>query len=135
MIEVNNRTRFRVDEEKVKHSAALFLRTYGCRKLDLSVALVGDKAMRRLNRAYRGQDRVTDVLSFPDPESLGEIVIDCAQIKRQASRYGRSFEEELLFMLGHGLLHLLGFDDKEEKDRQEMLRRGEAFLAKLKKLC
>jgi len=74
--------------------------------------------MQSLNLRYRGMNRITDVLSFPMGESggasdakvLGDIVICAPRAALQAKRYGVSFYEELLRLLFHGLLHLLGYD-------------------------
>jgi probable rRNA maturation factor len=111
----------------------------------VSVALVGDRLVRRLNREYRDQDYATDVLSFPNddrvagPKSvapptpdalppapyLGEIVIARGVARRQARAAGHSERVELRVLALHGLLHLLGFD--HERDGGEM-RRVEARL-------
>lgn len=98
----------------------------------VSVALVTDAAMRRLNRRFRGVDRATDVLSFPDsggfaprtpgtrPRVLGDIAIATGVARRQAHRYGHSLRTEIRTLALHGLLHLLGYD--HERDRGEMAR-------------
>ena len=99
---------------------------------EISVTFVDDDEMQRLNRSWRGIDRVTDVLSFecdspfdedlvrslPEGESveLGDIVIDPVQIARQAPGFGNSAEDECRLMLVHGLLHLLGYDHIDEAD-------------------
>ena len=102
----------------------------------MSVAFVGDQAMRSLNKAYRRKDKPTDVLSFVykekawpgEPELLGEIVIDYQQIKRQAKPAKKSERQELVFILVHGLLHLAGYDDKTERERLNMIKIGEEFI-------
>jgi probable rRNA maturation factor len=109
--------------------------------LEVSVLLVNDAAMRRLNHLYRGIDRTTDVLSFPligeKPEmparhlSLGDIVISLPQAKRQAEEYGATFDRELARLLIHGLLHLLGHDHEKSSYRAAKMRRLEAELAEV----
>ena len=128
-VEINNRTRSRIDEKFITRVAEKFFSRYKINK-DLSIAFVGDQAMRRLNRGYRGQDKVTDILSFESAEKseLGEIVIDYMQIKRQSKKYSKSVKEELVFILVHGLLHLAGYDDDTEKKRSEMIKLGERFI-------
>ncbi len=88
----------------------------GC---ELSLSLVGDPAIRRLNRTWRKKDKATDVLSFPadplpagtpGPQPVGDVVISLDTAKRQAKELGRTVEEELARYLAHGLLHLLGYD-------------------------
>lgn len=86
---------------------------------DLTVSLVDDAEVRRLNRDYRGKDRPTDVLAFAmregvrvagDEPMLGDVVISLDTAARQARRHGLSVEEEVRTLLIHGVLHLLGYD-------------------------
>jgi probable rRNA maturation factor len=103
----------------------------------VTIALVGDAAMRRLNGRFAGKDRVTDVLSFPAaaPEAraagtsagtpaglphLGDIVIATGVAGRQARDAGHSYGRELRVLALHGLLHLLGYD--HERDDGTMAR-------------
>lgn len=100
----------------------------------VTLVLVGDAAMRRLNRDWRGVDRPTDVLSFPaDPgprlkgeaPHLGDIVIATGVARRQAAQARHGYTTELKVLALHGLLHLLGYD--HETDTGQM-RRLEARL-------
>ena len=93
----------------------------------VEVLLTGDEEMRQLNARYRGLDRTTDVLSFPDgeidPETervfLGSIVISLDRAAEQAVEIGHQLDSELYFLMLHGLLHLMGYD--HETDDGEML--------------
>jgi probable rRNA maturation factor len=84
----------------------------------LCLTITGDSEIHAMNLQYRGKDKPTDVLSFPqigddqDPvvQSLGDIVISLDTTRRQAPKYGNTFGEELLRLLIHGTLHLLGHD-------------------------
>lgn len=97
---------------------------------EAALAIVGDATVRRLNRTYRGIDRVTDVLSFPADELvppgrgahrfLGDVVIARGVAARQARAAGHSTAAELRVLALHGVLHLLGYD--HERDRGEMAR-------------
>jgi probable rRNA maturation factor len=105
----------------------------------LSVCIVGDDEIRRLNRDHRGLDEVTDVLSFPvdglDPlppgmeRELGDVVISIAQARRQAAEAGVTDVEELTSLVVHGVLHLAGFD--HETDAGEMFERQDRLFATL----
>jgi probable rRNA maturation factor len=129
MIEINNTTNFKINQKLIKKIAEKFLQSRGLTKQDLSIAFIGDAKMRRLNSQYRKKNKTTDVLSFSgEDDFLGEILINPAQIKRQAKENNNSFQAELIFILVHGLLHLAGYDDKTEKDRLRMIRLGKAFI-------
>lgn len=88
----------------------------------VGVALVSDVAMRRYNRDFRGKDRTTDVLSFPDGDDghVGDVVISVPQAARQARERGHALSRELRVLLVHGWLHLLGHD--HEVDDGGMMR-------------
>jgi probable rRNA maturation factor len=90
---------------------------------ELSVALVGDAAVRRLNREWRGKDRPTDVLSFPQEARgrlLGDVVISLDTARRQAREGGWSLAAELRRLLAHGLLHCLGHGHERRTDARRM---------------
>jgi probable rRNA maturation factor len=98
----------------------------------LSLTLVGDEAMRALNRDYRGKDAPTDVLSFPMdgtgmPEAserlLGDVVISVDTARRQAADYDAPLQDEIYRLLIHGLLHLQGHDHVLAGERRAMERR------------
>jgi probable rRNA maturation factor len=132
MIEVNNTTKNKINTKLIKEVAKKFLASRQLSAKDVSIAFIGDAKMRELNRRYRKLNKTTDVLSFTgDGDSLGEIIISPAQIKRQAKENGNSFQDELIFILVHGLLHLAGYDDRTGKDRLKMIKIGEEFVKKL----
>lgn len=90
-----------------------------------TVRFVGDRAIRRINRDYRGIDRATDVLSFPGqdgPEGrhLGDVAISVPTARRQAAERGEPVEREVRTLILHGLLHCMGYD--HENDDGEMGR-------------
>jgi probable rRNA maturation factor len=135
MIEINNTTKYKIDEKLIKKTAEKFLQSRKLGKKEVSIAFIGDAEMRELNRLYRKKDCPTDILSFSEERTkktkdFGEIVIDLAQIKRQAGGNGNTFKDELIFILVHGLLHLAGYNDETEKDRIKMIRLGEEFIRK-----
>jgi probable rRNA maturation factor len=142
MIEINNKTRSRINLLLIKKIVEKFFKTYSPdAAFDVSIAFVGDITMRRLNRVYRGKNKITDVLVFllssprknrPNSKYLGEIIIDYAQIKRQSKTYKNTIQRELIFILVHGLLHLLGYNDNTERGRRKMEELGEGFISKLK---
>jgi len=135
-IEVVNRQRLaRIDSRRVASLADATLGAVGRAKANLTVAFVRDRAIRDLNRQFRGTDRATDVLSFPaedertgaggafsgvHPEFLGDIVVSTDAAVRQAKAAICSLAREVDELVIHGVLHLCGYD--HETDRGEMNR-------------
>ena len=102
---------------------------------ELSILLVGQDHIRRLNARFAGDDYATDVLSFPmmeDEESsllLGDVVI-CPDIARSnAAKVGHDMGAELEVLLVHGTLHLLGYDHDDEEEKARMEERQRQILA------
>jgi probable rRNA maturation factor len=94
----------------------------------LGVALTSDRALRRLNREFRGRDAATDVLSFPGGESpegryLGDVAISVPTARRQALAAGHSLERELRRLLLHGVLHCLGYDHEADDGAMDRMER------------
>ena len=105
----------------------------------LSLSLVGKTRMRSLNRKYRGRDYPTDVLAFPMGSSrkqtevfLGDVVICLPVAIGQASRFENTADQEILRLLIHGTLHLLGYDHEQSKrEATRMQRKERAIVQKL----
>ena len=132
---------------EVHSLAENILKAAGASRSDLSLLLVGDRAMRRLNRCYRRKDRTTDVLAFPTrkylarpaprasrlvPALLGDVVISLPQAERQAKRAGHTLEREVAVLIAHGLLHLMGYDhERSAREARRMSRRERAVLRKV----
>ena len=121
------------DAAAVRRAVETVGRLYGAEDAEVSVTLTDDAHIHALNRAYRGIDRPTDVLSFalaeseepmilgaPSGEVLGDLVISLERVAAQAEEYGHSALRELSFLTVHGMLHLLGYDHMEEEERMEM---------------
>lgn len=125
-----------IREPSFKQLAKRILSALGEEKSELSVRLIGDARMRRLNYEYRKRDRTTDVLAFPMRETtllqgknpktalLGDVVISLPTAIRQARESGRSIDVELATLLIHGVLHLCGYDhERGPRDAARMSRR------------
>jgi len=163
MLEIHNFTQNEIGEKLFQRVAETVLKIVGSpstssgHKIEISLAIVGDGRMRKLNKMYRGSNRVTDVLAFenksvlpylakafprlkkgekiefiepPDNvKRLGEVIICYPRAKKQAKRQGHSLENELTILLIHGILHLLGYEDeKGEKEAKEMKEMEEKIL-------
>lgn len=116
-------------QRKVLRQVSLGLKKSGA----VSIAFVSPAVIRRLNRTYRGQDKVTDVLSFPfsGKEIVGEVLICLAQAKKQAREVRRSLKDETAILLTHGLLHLFGHDHLKKKEAKKMFFLQKKILKKL----
>ncbi len=106
--------------------------------VSLSLRIVDEDESRRLNSDYRGQDKPTNVLSFPmdvNDESgaklLGDIVICGGVVKREASEQGKLEQAHWAHLTVHGVLHLLGFDHENPDEAREMETREVEILASL----
>ena len=106
--------------------------------LELSVRLTDDVEIQKLNGEFRGQDKPTNVLSFPcfegcelqeayatatsdgPPVMLGDIIITQGVTAREALEQGKEFNDHLAHLVVHGLLHLLGFDHIDDSEAHEM---------------
>jgi probable rRNA maturation factor len=115
--------------------------------VEVSVVLTDDAAIRALNRDYRGRDTPTNVLAFPQHETLGEpilgepansgpvllgdVVLALETVHREAADQGKSTVDHARHLVVHGILHLLGFDHDVEADAADMERRETAILAGL----
>jgi len=105
---------------------------------ELSIALVNNAKIRELNARFRKKDQPTDVLSFPAGKELpkgarllGDVVISVEKARKQAKEKGRTLNEEMVTLLIHGVVHLLGYDhERSAKDARIMSRlEGEIYRA------
>jgi len=95
---------------------------------EFSVLLTGDEQLRALNLQFRGQDKPTDVLSFPAlAPTGGDLAISLETAAVQAAEHGHTLQMEIKILMLHGLLHLAGYD--HERDKGQM-RRRETLLRK-----
>ena len=111
-------------------------------RTEISVTFVEAEVIRELNRDYRENDMVTDVLSFPQFDDLndipdfgeiclGDVVICKDRAEEQAEEFGHSFEREIIYLFTHSILHLLGYDHMEEEEKKEMRAREEEVMTHL----
>jgi len=97
---------------------------------ELHLTLVADAEIRRLNARFRGVRRRTDVLAFPlDPPVLGQVVVSADAARRQAARLRVPVALELDLLVTHGVLHLVGYDDREPLEARLMHEREREILA------
>ena len=115
---------------RLRERAVSVLGRVGIDGVEVGVLVCDDRAIRALNRSYRGKDAATDVLSFPSgdrlPEGgsyLGDIAISLDTAGREAQAAGIGTIEEIERLLIHGLLHLAGFDHETDGGEMRALER------------
>ncbi len=138
----------RENAEKIEAALSDFVQTDVPLKIECE--FVGEEEIRRLNSEMRGIDKVTDVLSFPELENIkgkpikkaehpfeldedgalliGSLAVCVKRAKEQAEEYNHSYYRELNYLIVHGILHCLGYDHIEEKDKAEMRAKEEEIL-------
>ena len=120
-LEVSADSRYKFDRKRIREAVLATLADQGIKQaVILSLSVVGERKIRDLEKKYFGEDKVTDVLSFPQIAGeripgeemgkmvLGDVVVCYPQAKRQALRFNRLIDAEIEFLVCHGVLHLLG---------------------------
>lgn len=110
---------------------------------EVSITIVGDNEIQKVNAMYRGIDKPTDVISFEMQDGvedlpqdvqeqlgtvLGDIIVSIDRAKEQAKEYNHSVEREVGFLVVHGFLHLLGYTHDTEEDEQVMFDKQKEIL-------
>jgi probable rRNA maturation factor len=127
--EINNdQASLAVDEERLREAVENVLRAGGIATAEVSVAIVDDATIHRLNVEFLQHDYPTDVLSFllerSGDQLEGEIIASADTATRNAQQYGWSPADELLLYVIHGSLHLIGYDDSTD-ELQDVMRAAE----------
>lgn len=121
VIDIDKRCSSWNDHENVSSVIEQTLEHMSVAEAEVSVVLADNDFVQNLNREYRGKDKPTNVLSFPqDPPMLGDIVLAFETIAREAVEQNKDFSAHLTHLLVHGTLHLLGYDHENDQEAQEM---------------
>ena len=148
MLEIVNHTKQAINKNKFNTVVELFLRAYKKPDYLVTLVLTGDAKMKTFNSRYRGLDRTTDILSFRHEEYmgniLGEIIINLkeagrivkyqellAELKLETLANKKQLVYIFYFLLVHGLLHLVGYNDDSEAERRVMIILGKKFMKKI----
>lgn len=104
---------------------------------EVSVSFVTNEEIKELNKLYRNVNSETDVLSFPLDDDdgeiimLGDIVLSTEKIIEQAEEFGHSLEREMLYLVAHSTLHLIGYDHMDDEEKLEMRQREKEVMKEL----
>ena len=136
--EIFNETNEDINIEEEKKIIEYALSHEKIKNVEFNVIFVDSNTITKINREYRGIDKVTDVISFAleDNEEvkfefgrlLGDIYICTDKMKEQAKEYGHSLLREQGFLTVHGLLHLLGYDHMTKEEEEIMFKKQELIL-------
>jgi probable rRNA maturation factor len=121
----------RISQKRIKEVVKEILKDLGYQKWEVSILLVDDQQIKKLNKEYLGRNRPTDVISFSQIEGecshinthlLGDVVISVETAKRQAKENNIILQDEITFLLIHGILHMLGYDHEGSVRKEREMR-------------
>ena len=137
-IAVQNRQRaVRINTPHIKRQLSRAMTYLGCQDQELSVVFANDGLLHELNHTYRNKDRPTNVLAFPQypveatgpaGDLLGDIVVSLATAEREAKTLEQPLEHRVIYLIIHGLLHLLGYDHEQSEAAQQHMEAMEREL-------
>ena len=123
-IEISDDQKLPVDQAPLIAAATAIFTDFGFKQSELSIALVDDAEIRRLNNQYLQHDYETDVISFvidaTEDSIVGQLIVSTETAQRVAEEMGALMEHELMLYVVHGTLHLVGLDDTDESSAQKM---------------
>ncbi len=145
-------SKLQLNIEAIRSAAWHICQLLGVDRYDLSITFCDDTFIQQLNRQYRSKDKPTDVLSFPQEEwssaisieqpntplensinakSLGDLVISIDSALKNAKNISQPIQEEIYFLMIHGLLHLCGHDHLEKEEESVMIHQQKQILNRL----
>jgi probable rRNA maturation factor len=128
--------KFSLDRKRITIDINDIIKSENFKSGKISVILCSDEYLLNINREYLKHDYYTDIITFNYGEDnfvSGDLFISVERVTENADEYGQSFENELYRVIYHGILHLVGFDDKEESSKKLMKMKEDFYLNKFKK--
>ena len=119
------------EKRRIKEWLNLVAFEEGGKIQNLNFLIVCDKRMIHFNKTYLNHDYSTDIITFDNSENKkisGDIVISIERVKENSKKYKVKLEDELRRVMAHGLLHLLGYDDKNEKEKKRIRKKENYYL-------
>jgi probable rRNA maturation factor len=134
----NNQSKIKIDRRKIRSAVLKILKILECADKEIGINFVNDTKIRQLNKHYLGKDKATNVLSFSlredeygniNPQVLGDIIISVETAQKDAIYGNLTIDQEIYFLIIHGLLHLLGYDhENTTKKETSKMRKKEREL-------
>lgn len=132
MIEFISETDFVLkDEFKIIHWIATTIEKEGYELGEISYTFCDDEFLHKINVEYLNHDTLTDIISFDyvaGKQVNGEIFISVERVKNNAEEFGTSFENELLRVIIHGVLHFMGYKDKTSSEAETMRQKEDFYI-------
>lgn len=147
MITIRNTQRsIKIDIKSLHEQVEKIMHVVGYSDFDLGVWITTDPTIRKFNAYYRHKDKPTDILSFSyhdvkpgerivvtleDSKNLGDLIISAHRVTIDAKKFNETFDDRLIFIIIHGICHLLGYDHETDKQFKQMHAKEKAVAAKL----
>ncbi len=115
--------KFKINEEFLREKIEILKNIIKTPIKKIFVYLVSNRMIKKLNKLFFNKNSPTDVIAFKYRDNCGEIIISVEECKKNAKIYSNTIEEEILYVLIHGILHLNGYRDYSEKEREKMFKK------------
>ncbi len=119
-IQIENRqSLYKIDKRKIRGTVSGIFKILNCTNKEISIVLTDDETIKRMNHQYLGRNKPTNVISFSmqegeygniNPEIMGDVILSLETAQRDAAEGHLTFQQEIDFLLIHGILHLLGYN-------------------------
>ena len=142
-IQIENRqSRFKIEKRKIRSTVSTIFQLLDCPDKEVSIVLTDDKHIHALNKTYLGRDKTTNVISFSlqegehgniNPQLLGDVVISLDTAQKDALKGNLALEQEIEYLLIHGILHLLGYnhENTSQAETRKMKQKEKEIFSKL----
>jgi probable rRNA maturation factor len=130
----NTHKKYRIPRRETIEASKSVLKAEGLEYRFLNIVFINDRKSQQLNRMFLAHDYATDVLAFrldEGSELEGEVYVNLDRARIQAREYGVSFKNEVMRLVIHGLLHLIGYRDMTERLQVRMIRKQEDYLQRI----
>jgi len=123
----NSQNKIKTDKRRIRGTVLRILKLLDCVDKEISISFVDDENIKQLNKQYLGRDKATNVLSFSlqegecgniNPQILGDVVISVETAQKDAVKGKLNIEQEIDFLLIHGILHLLGYNHENTTKKE-----------------
>jgi probable rRNA maturation factor len=128
----NSQSKIKIDKRLIRSTVLKILKTLDCADKEISLSFVDDEKIKQLNKQYLGKNKATNVLSFSllegeygniNPQILGDVIISVETAQRDAL-YGKlTVDQEIDFLIIHGILHLLGYNHVNTTEKETKIMR------------